>query len=655
MGIFHQWQGGCLQLIGGLNTEEKSFKMIDIELQFALPVPWVEAHFQTNHIGEINFLVGPNGSGKSQFVRSLYGELQRLGLRTRLLGTDRLTGMEQTQAMASFVGDPFGEGLAKNQFPNLKRAGGQGAGIDAIVLLQERMDLLIQVEATLSHLFNREISLDWDSGRLVPRARRRGNNAQYRLDREECHGIKELLVLLTHLYDDHNQILIIDEPELNLHPQYQAFFLEEARKVAGNPKLDGKKKALFLVTHSPFILDLRSVDDLKSIVSFDLEYSIPKQVFELNIPISESFVRRLSAHHKQLFFSDNPIFVEGVHDAWIVQGVMETLGVSMSGAGSCVIDASGVEEVNQYLKLSKGLGKNAHFLYDLDALFIGKLRQCIDGDEAIQSILVTAGLGSSFGKYFGELEQEATALVDQLLSESLTHELAGLKAFLDKLGPRSEWQKDQHAKARVALMTAISKYKKEVISQSSQIDVNNIEARLTKILTALEEQNIHVLPGGTLERYLPLFKGAEFDPTPEQKRDAILAELAAMTTITSEEELASRYADLYGAIRNFPSKSSVNVDTVLRRRLATYIHNLQQTVVDYPDWGLDQVQERSNTSLSEYADVFSIQKLERQLGGKFQATIVVADLLNQGAKKVEVTELTNAGMSGFEIKAANFD
>ena len=146
------------------------------------------------------------------------------------------------------------------------------------------MDLLIQVEGTLSHLFNREIILDWDSGRLVPKARRRGDNVQYRLDREECHGIKELLVLLTHLYDEQTQYLIIDEPELNLHPQYQAFFLEEVRKVAGNPSTDSNRKALFLVTHSPFILDLKSTDDLKAIISFDLEYTIPKQ--DIGYPIN---------------------------------------------------------------------------------------------------------------------------------------------------------------------------------------------------------------------------------------------------------------------------------------------------------------------------------------------------------------------------------
>ena len=40
-----------------------------------------------------------------------------------------------------------------------------------------------------------------------------------------------------------------------------------------------------------------------------------------------------------------------------------------------------------------------------------------------------------------------------------------------------------------------------------------------------------------------------------------------------------------------------------------------------------------------------------QADNKFQATILVADLLNQGSKNVEVTDQTNAGMGGFEIKS----
>ena len=599
--------------------------MINIDLNFQLPPPWVTESFNTRHIGEVNFLVGPNGSGKSQFAQSLHDELQQLGFRLRLLGTDRLTGMERISAFESLMGDHFREGLNKNEFDYLKQAGGLGAGIDAIVLLEERINLLIQVEGTLSHLFNREIILDWDSGRLVPRARRRGDNALYRLDREECHGIKELLVLLTHLYDDRTQFLIIDEPELNLHPQYQAFFLEEVRRVAGNPTTDANKKAIFLVTHSPFILDLQSIDDMRSVISFDLEYAEPKQVHSLDISCTEPFVRRLSAHHKQLFFSDNPVFVEGILDAWIVQGMMEALGTSISGAGSCVIDANGSDNVNQYLKLSQGLGKKAHFLYDLDALFGGTLRRCINEDESIQSFLVTAGLGDNIAKYCGDLEQKATALIDKLLSGSLTPQLTSLGTFLDKLGPRSQWKKEQHARARVALMTAISKHKEDVITNSSEVEVADIEARLGKVLAALEEKNIHVLPGGTLERYLPLFKDAYSDPTPDHKRDVVLAELEAMADIATEEQLASRYTALYRAVRKLPSKDSVNLDVVLRRRLATYIHSLQQTVVEYPDWGQERVQERMNDTLPKYAGVLSIQHFEKNTENGFQATILVAN------------------------------
>ena len=101
-----------------------------------------------------------------------------------------------------------------------------------------------------------------------------------------------------------NQHLVIDElKQLNLHPQYQAFFMQEVRKIAGDPATNQKKKVVFLITHSPFILDLQSEDDLKSVISFDLGYSVPRQVCNLDLEMSSSasFTRRLNAHHKQLF------------------------------------------------------------------------------------------------------------------------------------------------------------------------------------------------------------------------------------------------------------------------------------------------------------------------------------------------------------------
>lgn len=626
--------------------------MINTNLSFPLPSPWEGKSFETNQIGPINFLVGPNGSGKSRFASALFDQLNQGG-NARLLGTDRLKEMADPGAIRSFVSDPFAGGFAKNRFDYLKTAGAEGSGIDTIVLLEERMDLRIQVEATLSHLFDREIILEWDSGNLVGKIRRRGGNESYRLDREECHGIKELLVLLTHLYDDKRHYLIIDEPELNLHPQYQAFFMQEVRKLSGNPSTDGKKKIIFLITHSPFILDFRSEDDLKSVISFSLDYSTPKQIANLNLYMSStpfSLTRRLNAHHKQLFFSDNPIFVEGILDARLVEAIQEARGGSVAGAGSCIIDVGGAEEVNHYLKLCKGLGKEAHFLYDLDSLFSGNLRSCIKDDKIIESFLVSAGLGNNIAKYCGALDRKLTCLVDRLLTVSLTGQLTRLGDFLQNLGKRDQWEKGQWAKARTAVMTAISRYREDVESVSNE-DVADIEGRIKQIVTAMKGKNIHLLPGGTIERYLPCYCGDEYELAENAKQQAVSDEIQKLSKPLTEEELSSRYGELYNAIRALPSKADVDVNLVLCNYLSDYIHSLQKTIVSNSGWSEDQIQNRLNTLQPSLASVFSIRKLERGQQGEFSATIEIAEMLGQGKRFTQISHRTNAGMGEFEIES----
>ena len=569
-----------------------------------------------------------------------------------MLGTDRLSGMEQIRPFTAFQSDPFNLGYARNRFPYLKEAGTQGSGIDTVLLLEERMDLRIQVEATLSHLFNREIILEWDSGNLIAKVRRLGDNSAYRLDREECHGIKELLILLTHLYDDEHKYLIIDEPELNLHPQYQAFFMQEVRKVAGVSEANAMKKVAFLITHSPFILDLRSIDDLKSIISFDLAYSLPKQVSNLDLDFASiaGLVRRLNAHHKQLFFSDNPIFVEGLHDAWLIEAMMEARGVSVAGAGSCIIDAGGDEEVNQYLKLCKSLGKNAHFLYDLDSLFGGNLRACIKEDESVQSFLALAGLGNDFGGYCGQLEQKLTSLIAKLLSTTLPQNLEPLRMFLSSLGEKSQWKQEHWKKARTAVMTAISRHKEDMVSVASLPLVEDLEGRRTQILSALSAKNIHVLPGGTIERYLPSYKGDEYKLTSDAKVQAITAEVQEISKLSKEEELAERYGDLYAAVCALPSRDEVDLDAALANHLSRYIHELQRAVVENPEWQADQIKQRLSAIQSSWDGVFSIQDFARPSGGGFKAGIGILPMLGQAARVVSVSHHTNAGMGDFTIE-----
>ena len=626
--------------------------MIDQELVLDLPPPWNGETFHIRQIGPINFLVGPNGSGKSQFARKLVNQLDN----PRLLGTDRLNYMAPSDPLRKLViGDHFAQGFSKGQFDHYKQAGRDGFGIDAFVLLEERMDLRIQVEATLGHLFGREISFEWDSGFLVAKARRRDTRESYRLDREECHGIKELLVLLTHLYSNDHRYLIIDEPELNLHPQYQAFFMQEVRKLAGDPDTDARKKVFFLITHSPFILDFKSEDDVNSVISFNLDYSFPKQILDQDSTVSTKplfLARRLNAHHKQLFFSDNPIFVEGILDAYLIEAMQEARGVSVAGAGSCIIDVGGCEEVNRYLKLCQKLGKKAHFLYDLDSLFSGHIRDCIKDDTSVQSFLASAGLGNDFGKYCGELERQLTDIITQILDTPTNGQSSQLVEFLKDLGERNSWDKAKWAKARTAVMTAISidKGAEAVASATSPALVKDIEGRLKQIIIILKEKNIHLLSGGTIERYLPCYSGNPYKITESAKRKAVFEEIEEMTKPMSEEELSSRYGELYRSVCDFPSKADVDVDQVLRNYLGRYIHELQNAARNNPTWECVEVQDHLNTLMAPFAKIFSVRKFTRSSNTEFTAVIEIEQMLGQGKRSVQVGSQTNAGMGDFQIE-----
>ncbi|MEJ8840488.1 ATP-dependent nuclease [Ramlibacter sp. AN1133] len=623
--------------------------MIEHAIQFALPAPWKGQTFSIRGFNDVNFLVGPNGTGKSVFARLLRDHLPN----SRLLATDRLSGMESA-SYRHLYGDNWREGFQKNQFENLKGVGRQqGLGIDALILLEERLDLRVQVEATLSHLFNRKIRLEWNSGHLVPYATLGSAGTPYRLDREECHGIKELLVLLTHLYDEANPYLIVDEPELNLHPQYQSFLMQEVRRVAGNPKTQPGKKAVFLVTHSPFILDFRSIDDVKAIISFSQQLESPIALANLNEEQERrvaAIVPRLNAQHKQFFFSDNPIFVEGIIDAQLVETIQEARGVSVAGAGSCVIAAGGCEEVNQYLTLSLALKKNSHFLYDLDSLFFGSLKGCLKSDGTVQSFLARAGVGHDLARYAGQLEGRLTELVDRLLGAvAEEHALHALSASLSALGPRRDWNGKAHARARVALLVALNRERAAFLSFFGAADTADVEGRLKLICETLKSRSVLLLPGGTLEHYLPSFAGNPYDISDESKKSALASELEALSRPTTRDELRARYGQLFELIELLPGRQLVDAGPVLRDYLSDYIHDLQGAIQSNPDISVPELQAHMAQKQKAMTTVFHVTNYVRREGGSFCVTVTVEPLLGHSERRVDVTEHTNAGMRQFTL------
>jgi hypothetical protein len=331
--------------------------------------------------------------------------------------------------------------------------------------------------------------------------------------------------------------------------------------------------------------------------------------------------------------------------------MQEARGVSVAGAGSCVIDAGGCEEVNQYLVLCRAFGKSAHFLYDLDSLFRGNLRACVRSDGSVQHFLLTAGVGSDFGAYCGELDRKLTDLIDRLLAvRPAPAELARLMEYLSGLGHRKDWDGKAWARARVSVLTAISRYRDAVVGATSRGDVEEVEGRLGQITGALRQRNIILLPGGTLERYLPGYCGDPYQLTDGGKRQAVSEEIIELGKGMTDEQMEMRYGALYRAVRAMPGKLSVGTEQVLRNYLSQYIHDLQAAVVGNPSWELAEVQAHLNLIHRSTVKLFSLQKLERGPGKEFMALVGVAEMFGERPKAVRVTHRTNAGMGDFSIE-----
>ena len=423
--------------------------------------------------------------------------------------------------------------------------------------LYKRPDIFIKVQERLRKLFKRDIKIEWDSGYLkVFFLRVEASNTYYSSAREAS-GLLHLVGILSALYDDDVEVLLIDEPEVSLHPQLQAFLLKEITRVAGIPGEDSYKKIIVMATHSTEMIKISKTDDLLSFIFCnDLKeepIQISKNAGELKNKHVKSLVARLGQEHKLALFSRTPLLVEGPSDVIICNALSDKLDLNLEAAGSQILPINGKEAMSETVKLFRLMGKTPTVLVDADA-FADSLNLVRDyfHNEQIQNAadrLASKNGHSGILALAKNIYDDFCSLVqnnwDDIANIAQNHSYFTLSEneFLNK--------------KRSALCTVLN-------DQNLNDDWNNIKNRLSLLFDIFEKMGLFILKKGALESYY------HDNNAITDKVDDAVTESEYILSL-SEEELGSTYQDILKCLKYASDSESIDESRAIRDELLSFV------------------------------------------------------------------------------------
>lgn len=607
---------------------------IKFQLHARIPDLWGDQSFFRDEWGYLNYLVGPNGSGKTRFAELLKQALGSVNLRARYLSAERLAGFEKHQNIMGH-GSALNQGFNVGGYSSYKSYGEQqGLATDAFVLLKEKIDVRIRIEAFLSSLFGRRIRFAEEGGFLKPKMQRVVGGDEYGMKESECHGLKELITLLTFIYDDQFDALIIDEPELHLHPQFQTFLLAEIRRVAGDPRRKHGSKIFFLITHSPYLVDFRTVDELGQCLLFHVGAppTTIGQLGESDEFMMKRLLPRLNTHHKQFFFAQRPIFVEGYTDQQLFSLIQDNRGKLLGATGSCFIDVNGKEEQDFFFRLCGHLNVGAQFISDLDVITRGSFRKTLSDDDRVKSFVAQQGMGTDLMDAIRQLNSKLDALISTIQGSS-SQKLSDIKSAINAV-------RDVETRRYRTLLATIHNHRELAESLTDKTgEIDYVVAKSARICEAAKAAGIYLLPKGSLENYLPSYAASPYSISDKAKSETFESERDFILT-NIKQDIEARYVDLLPILDAASGSCEVDLRKHLGYTIGVLIGNIQVAFERGEIQSAEMLKKHASIDWATFDRILEVVSFT-QNGSGFECCLKLKPVVDSAEKEISFTDTTS--------------
>ncbi len=182
-------------------------------------------------------------------------------------------------------------------------------------------------------------------------------------------GLYEILFLLTTIIGESEKVLLLDEPELHLHPSMQKRIGSLICDLAAS-----NENQVLMITHSPYFVQWSMANTTWRLTRTEKGTEARNLGSVLSkLKVADTIQRLSSTDIRALLFSRGVILVEGIKDKIALELLdsylsREGQGVGLEEAEWSVIDMGGKGSLAMFLSLADKLGVNCLAIVDRDAL-----------------------------------------------------------------------------------------------------------------------------------------------------------------------------------------------------------------------------------------------------------------------------------------------